>query len=80
MPNLTIRNIDEATKANLRKSAAEHGRSMEEEARRILKSFLLRQKSKEGIGTRISRRFKAAGGVELPEPSRHSPRGMKEIS
>ena len=36
MANLTIRRIDAAVKDRLRVRAAEHGHSMEEEARRIL--------------------------------------------
>jgi plasmid stability protein len=36
MSTLTIRNLDPAVKAALRVRAAQHGRSMEEEARTIL--------------------------------------------
>jgi hypothetical protein len=53
---------------------------MEEEARQILKHFFLRQKSSAGIGTRISKRFAAVGGVDLPEISRHSPRELPEMT
>lgn len=80
MASLTLRNIDESLKASLRMSAAEHGRSMEEEARQILKNFLLRKKSAEGIGTRISKRFAAAGGVDLPDTPGHTPRGLLETA
>ena len=74
MASLTVRNIDESIKASLRMSAAEHGRSMEEEARQILKQFLLRKKSSAGIGSRISRRFAVIGGVDLPDAHRSAPR------
>ena len=74
MASLTLRNIDESLKARLRMSAAENGRSMEEEARQILKHFLLRKKSDTGIGTRIINRFAASGGVDLPEIPRHPTR------
>jgi len=40
LANLTIRNLDEATKQALRIRAALSGVSMEEEARRILKAAL----------------------------------------
>ncbi len=40
MTTMTIRNIDEPLKARLRIRAAEHGRSMEEEARDILRAAL----------------------------------------
>lgn len=74
MAGLTIRNIDESLKTKLRMSAAENGRSMEEEARQILKQFLLRKRCYEGIGSRISKRFGAIGGLDLPEVPRSDPR------
>ena len=55
-------------------SAAANQRSMEEEARQILKRFLLHKKCAEGIGTRIAKRFSEAGGIELAPVSRSLPR------
>lgn len=43
MPNLSVRQLDENTVAALRLQAAEHGVSMEEEARRILKQAVRSQ-------------------------------------
>ena len=37
MASLTIRNLEDSVKARLRVQAAQHGRSMEEEARHILR-------------------------------------------
>lgn len=74
MASLTIRNIEESLKGGLRKSAAHHGRSMEEEARQILRRALLHEKASKGLGSRISKRFSAVGGVDLPEPIRSRPR------
>lgn len=74
MASLTIRNIDDALKASLRLSAARHGRSMEEEARQLLRQALLQEKARTGLGSRIARRFAEAGGVDLPEPTRSLPR------
>jgi plasmid stability protein len=74
MASLTVRNIDESIKAGLRMSAAEHGRSMEEEVRQILKQFLLRKRSSAGIGSGISRRFAVIGGLDLPDVQRSNPR------
>ena len=74
MPSLTIRNIDEDLKKNLRMVAAANNRSMEEEARQILRQHLSRQRSASGIGSRIAARFAAIGGTELPEPERSEPR------
>jgi plasmid stability protein len=70
MASLTIRNLDASIKASLRLRAAIHGRSMEEEARQILRQALLAPPSGEGLGSRIHRRFAAVGGVELPEVQR----------
>ena len=80
MASLTIRNIDESLKANLRMRAALNKRSMEEEARQILKLHLLHQKCAEGIGTRISKLFSEIGGVELPDISRSLPRQAPLLS
>ena len=76
MANLTIRNIDESLKTKLRVSAAENDRSMEEEARQILKQFLLRKKCHEGMGSRIIKRFSVIGGVDLPTIERSNPREL----
>lgn len=74
MASLTLHNIDDSMKTKLRIIAAANNRSMEEEARQILKYHLLRQKSTRGIGTRIAGRFAESGGVDLPEPARSVPR------
>lgn len=41
MPQLIVRNLDEAVVRQLKKRAGEHGVSMEEEHRRILRDALL---------------------------------------
>ena len=74
MGTLTLRNIDDSLKENLRMRAAANGRSMEEEARQILRQGLLQGRCAEGIGTRIARRFSSADGVDLPDPERSTPR------
>ncbi|MDP2828249.1 MAG: plasmid stabilization protein [Sulfuricellaceae bacterium] len=65
MATIMIRNLDEATKANLRIQAARHGHSMEEEARHILRVAVNPAVSSEALGTRLQRRFGALGSVEL---------------
>jgi len=48
---------------------------MEEEARIILRNAVHTDKETGGIGSRIHRRFKEAGGINMPEPKRaHRPR------
>jgi antitoxin FitA len=66
MAMLTIRQLDEKTKARLRVQAAHHGRSMEEEAREILRSALSAARpAKKNLAKAIQRRFATFGGVEL---------------
>lgn len=75
MASLTIRNLDDATKAQLRLQAARHGHSMEEEARTILRQAVLPQPAgseSPGLGSRIQAHFAALGGVELELPARAS--------
>lgn len=67
MAVMTIRNIDEAIKNRLRVRAAIHGKSMEDEARDILRSALSTElPSARDLGKAIHRRFAALGGVDLP--------------
>jgi plasmid stability protein len=73
MATLTIRNLDEGTKAQLRIQAARHGRSMEEEARTILRAAIEANQhapSRGGLGSRIHAHFAELGGVELDLPVR----------
>ncbi|OHV12793.1 FitA-like ribbon-helix-helix domain-containing protein [Kushneria phosphatilytica] len=64
MASITIRNLDDKLKAQLRMEAARHGHSMEEEVRIILRSALNQPQAK-GLGSRIRERFADAGGIEL---------------
>lgn len=71
MASITIRNLDERIKARLRLRAARHGRSMEEEARLLLRSALAGDApGKPGVAEAIQARFKRLGGVELRLPKR----------
>jgi plasmid stability protein len=71
MASITIRKLEETTKRKLRMRAARHGRSMEQEAREILKSALNRaEDSPPDLGEAIRRRFAPLGGVELKIPPR----------
>jgi antitoxin FitA len=78
MPSLTIRNLDEPLKRRLRLRAAAGNRSMEEEARQILRSALADSTPPaQDLGERIQSRFAVFGGVKLPiaarEPIRTPP-------
>ena len=71
MASITIRNLDDDVKTRLRKRAAGHGRSMEEEARLILADAVEREAAPaKGLGTALHELFKPYGGVELEVPPR----------
>jgi len=74
MASITIRKLEEGTKRKLKVRAAMHGRSMEQEAREILKNALKIAPSKSGanLAEAIRRRFAPFGGVEL-EPFPRGP-------
>jgi len=81
MGAITIRNIDEQLKRELRKQAAAHERSMEEEAREILRRGVnsAAAKAAGGLGTRMHEQFKALGGLELEVPLRGPARPLPDI-
>jgi len=71
MATLTIRRVDERTKTRLRVRAAHHGRSMEEEAREILRTALvISTQPKVNLAKAIRQRFAAFGGINLQLPRR----------
>ena len=71
MASLSVRKLDEETLARLRTRAANHGVSMEEEARRILKEAVF---APERLGDLALRMFGPLHGVdlELPEHVPHN--------
>lgn len=71
MASITIRNLDDRTKSRLRLRAAHHSRSMEDEARTILRNALAEETPIAlDLASAIRARFRAVGGVELDIPSR----------
>ncbi|MGH7802812.1 MAG: FitA-like ribbon-helix-helix domain-containing protein [Candidatus Binatia bacterium] len=71
MASITIRNLDEKTKSRLRLRAARHDRSMEEEARNILRVAVAEASSMpQDLAEAIRRRFASFGGVDLQLPAR----------
>jgi len=68
--SITIRQLPEATKRKLRIRAAQHGRSMEQEAREILQSALAQPDGPKDLGKAIREIFAPFGGVELHIPPR----------
>lgn len=64
MTQLIINNIDENVTKRLRARAAEHGRTVEEEARAILRDAVgptLGPALPSALGTRITKRFQGIG-------------------
>jgi antitoxin FitA len=80
MASITIRKLDDALKRRLRIRAAEHGRSMEEEAREILRQAVDGTPARRDLGQAIHARFAAFGGVELELPARGPMREPPSLS
>lgn len=74
MPAMTIRNLDDTTRHRLRLRAAEHGHSMEEEIRTILRAAVADDTPTTGLGSAIHALFAEQGGVELDLPTRQPAR------
>lgn len=76
MASITIRNLEEELKQSLRVRAAIHGRSMEEEAREILRRAIRQHTPQRDLGKAIRARFEDLGGVDLALPSRGEARDL----
>ena len=71
MASITIRNLDAHTKARLRVRAAHRQRSMEEEARSILRAALaVNDATPHDLAAAIGARFRPLGGLDLALPAR----------
>jgi plasmid stability protein len=66
MASITIRDLDDTLKRKLRLRAAQRNRSMEDEARDILRAALAEQPAQVGnLADAIRRRIEPLGGIEL---------------
>lgn len=79
MGSILIRNVDERLKQRLRLRAAKRGRSMEDEARDILKTALAKEaQAPKSMYEAIRKRIEPLGGVDLPilprDPLREPPK------
>jgi antitoxin FitA len=84
--SITIRKLDPAVKERLRVRAAQHGHSMEAEARSILQTALDKspkvlpgEKTGADLLKSIRALFEPLGGVELELPSRQSSRKLPKF-
>lgn len=76
MAQVVVRQLDEDVKARLKRRAARHGRSMEEEVREILRNAARDEgRSVTKLGSRIAARFRKEGlKTDLPELRGQHPR------
>ena len=74
LASITIRNLDDDVKSRLRMLAARNGRSMEEEARRILREAVRSKPASKDLASIMRSRFGPLGGVDLELPPREPAR------
>jgi len=71
MAQILVRNLEDQLKDRLKIRARHHRRSMEEEAREILRNALNQEETSSlGLGTEIAEMFRGVGlreGEEIPE-------------
>jgi antitoxin FitA len=80
MASITIRNLDDDLKARLRIRAARHGRSMEEEARDLLRTVLAVEETQPAnLVEAIRKRFAKVGPVNLVVPPREPVREPPDL-
>ena len=79
MAQFIVRHLEDDVKARLKRRAAQHGRSMEEEVRHILRDALKEQNRRVArLGSRIAARFAKVGlTTELPELRGQRPRSTE---
>ncbi len=78
MAQVIVRNIEDDVKAGLKQRALQHGWSMEEEVRQILRQTVCQAgQPRAGLGSRIAVRFAGTGLTEpLPELRGEAARAM----
>ena len=81
MASLLIRHVDEALHARLKASAAVHRRSLEEEARELLRVAVARQDAppRENLAALAQRLFGPAHGAAIDIPPRGSSPGRDPL-
>jgi len=70
MASITIRNLEDAVKQRLRVRAAEHGHSMEEEARNILRQVMAEATPPRDLAAAIRARVAPSARIDLDLPIR----------
>lgn len=81
MASITIRNLDDRLKARLRVRAAQFGRSMEDEARDILRVALsVQPETGQSLVDAVRARIAPLGGLELELPPREAIRTPPDLA
>lgn len=80
MASITIRNLDDDIRQRLRLRAAMHGRSMEEEARDILRRVTAENAPPRDLAKAIRGRLAPADRVDLELPAREAMREPPDIA
>lgn len=80
MASITIRNLEADIKQRLRMRAAENGRSMEEEAREILRREMASATPPRNLAAAIRARIAPLGGVDIDLPRREPMREPPHFS
>ena len=70
MASITIRNLDDDIKTRVRVQAPDNGRSMEEEARLVLRDAVRRKPCSRNLADAMHSRIAPHGGVVLELPPR----------
>jgi plasmid stability protein len=79
MASITVRNLEPELKEGLRVRAARHGRSMEDEARRILRDAIAEPEAEGHLVDVFAELFGPEHGVELDLPGREPGREPPEF-
>ena len=70
MASITVRNLDEGVKAQLRVAAARAGHSMEEHVRQLIIGSVEPETQARGMGSWLHDQFRASSGGGLEVPAR----------
>ncbi|MFM8481216.1 MAG: FitA-like ribbon-helix-helix domain-containing protein [Gammaproteobacteria bacterium] len=80
MASITIRNLEDDLKRRLKIRAAEHGRSMEEETRDILRRVMSDADSPRDLAAAIRARVSPAARADLTLPTREPMREPPQLA
>ena len=80
MASVTLRDVDDDVHAELRRIAAQHGRSMQAELRAVLMDHVTRHRRRPSLADAAERFRRQTGGVDLEVPPRHEAPAIPEFA